>query len=74
MTPMRMVKTQVYLPAEDLKALHRLARRKKRPLADLVREAVRNVWLRQEPKGPVAIFAGELTAQSAEHDSAFDKL
>jgi hypothetical protein len=69
---MAMVKTQVYLPADELRALHRLARRKKRRLADLVREAVRDVWLRPAPKGPVALFRGEIRGTSAEHDAAFD--
>ena len=39
MTPM--VKTQVYLPAAELAALHRVAKAKKRRAADLVREAIR---------------------------------
>jgi hypothetical protein len=68
-----MVKTQVYLPAQELEALHRLARRKKRPVAALVREAIRTVWLQPEPVGPVALCRGELRGTSSEHDAAFDE-
>jgi hypothetical protein len=68
-----MVKTQVYLPADDLKALHRVARQKGRPVAELVREAVRTVWLRPHPSGPVGLFDGEIHGSSADHDSAFDE-
>jgi hypothetical protein len=72
-THMPMKKTQVYLPADDLKALHRLARKKGRPVADLVREAVRKVWLADRPRGPVAISNGLLRGTSSEHDAAFDE-
>ena len=72
MTPMSMVKTQVYLPAAELRALHRVARQKKRPVAELVREAVRAVWLREPPSGPIALFDGEIQGSSLDHDSAFD--
>jgi len=69
-----MVKTQVYLPAEELRALHRLARRSKRPVADLVREAVRAVWLRGTPaEGPVALWRGPFRGSSVEHEAAFDE-
>jgi hypothetical protein len=68
-----MVKTQVYLAKEDLEALHRVARKKKRRVADLVREAVREVWLGAEPTGPVALSNGLLRAHSSEHDAAFDE-
>jgi hypothetical protein len=67
-----MVKTQVYLPAEELRSLHRMARARGRRVADLVREAVRRVWLAAPASGPVAIFHGELRGTSVEHDAAFD--
>ena len=74
MTPMAtMVKTQVYLPAAELKALHRVAREKKMKVAELVREAVRATWLKTPPKGPVGLFDGEVRGSSADHDSAFDE-
>ena len=68
-----MVKTQVYLPAGELKALHRVAREKKMKVAELVREAVRVTWLQAPATGPVGIFDGEIHGSSAEHDSAFDE-
>lgn len=67
MTPMAMVKTQVYFPANELKALHRVARAKKRRVADLVRDAVRRAWLTPPPEGPVGLFDGELRGTSREH-------
>jgi hypothetical protein len=70
---MRMVKTQVYLREEELTALHRVARRQKRPVAELVREAVRAKWLRSSPQGPVALWDGPFDGNSADHDAAFDE-
>jgi hypothetical protein len=70
---MSMVKTQVYLPKQDLAALHRVARRERRPVAALVREAVRATWLREPPTGPVALWEGPFNGTSTDHDSAFDE-
>ncbi|MSP63674.1 MAG: hypothetical protein EXR72_25680 [Myxococcales bacterium] len=70
---MSMVKTQVYLPREELKALHRVARERRRRVADLVREAVRSVWLRPVATGPVALWDGPFAGSSADHDAAFDE-
>jgi hypothetical protein len=70
---MGMTKTQVYLPDDELKQLHRIARRKRRPVADLVRDAVRRVWLTEAPKGPVGISDGQLRGTSLDHDAAFDE-
>jgi Arc/MetJ-type ribon-helix-helix transcriptional regulator len=41
-----MKKTQVYLPEEDLAALHATAERTGKSVAELIREAIRQVWLR----------------------------
>ncbi len=71
MTPM--VKTQVYLPAAELAALHRLAKAKKRRVADLVREAIREAYLRPPPSGPVALWDGPFSGSSSDHDAAFDE-
>ena len=71
-TPMAMMKTQVYLPKEDLEALHRVARKKGRPVAELIREAVRERWLKKTPEGPVAIWDGPFEGSSVDHDAAFD--
>ncbi len=70
MTPM--VKTQVYLRKEELEALHRTARLSGRSVADLVREAVRQVWLRPGGQGPVALWDGEIGQTSADHDTIYD--
>ena len=67
-----MVKTQVYLPEEELAALHRTARRTGKSVAELVREAVRRVWLRPEGKGPVALWDGAPRRTSMDHDSIYD--
>ena len=74
MTHTMMTKAQVYLPQEELAALRVLARHQHRRIADLVREAVRTVWLSPAPTGPVGISDGELRATSIDHDSAFDEI
>lgn len=71
MTPM--TKTQVYLTAEDLRALHRVAATTGRSVAELIREAVRRVWLRPEAKGPVGLWSGAVTRPSVDHDSIYDE-
>lgn len=69
-----MVKTQVYLRKTELQALHELSDRTGRSVADLVREAVRRTWLREEPAdGPVGIWSGEPRATSVDHDSIYDE-
>ena len=68
-----MVKTQIYLPATELSALHRVAKAKKRSVADLVREAIREKYLRPPSGGPVALWSGPFTGSSSDHDSAFDE-
>lgn len=71
MTPM--TKTQVYLRQEELDALHAVAGRSGRSVADLVREAVRRVWLRDETRGPVAVWDGPVVRSSADHDHMYDR-
>jgi hypothetical protein len=70
MTPM--TKTQVYFPESDLSALHKVARRTKRPVAALIREAVQRVWLQTEAEGPVALWSGTVGRTSVDHDSIYD--
>ena len=53
-----MVKTQIYFPEEDLEALRSTAKRSGRSVADLVREAVRRVWLRAPAAGRSGGFVG----------------
>ena len=67
------VKTQVYLTKEDLEALHRAARRSRRPVAELVREAVRRVWIRPAAQGPVALWDGTPARTSVDHDAIYDE-
>ena len=67
-----MVKTQIYLPEEDLKALRRAAKLSGRSVADLVREAIRRVWLPPPTDGPVALWDGLPTRTSVEHDAIYD--
>jgi hypothetical protein len=67
-----MVKTQVYLRAEELRALHRVAKRSGKSVAELVREAIRRAWLRPEPRAPVGLWDGEVRATSVDHDSIYD--
>jgi hypothetical protein len=68
-----MTKTQVYLRPEELKALHEAAGRSGRSVADLVREAIRRVWLRAGSHGPVALWDGPVGRSSADHDHIYDE-
>lgn len=68
-----MVKTQVYLREEELAALREAALRSGCSMAELVREAVRRVWLRPQKQGPVGLWDGEPKLTSAEHDSIYDE-
>jgi hypothetical protein len=71
MTPM--TKTQVYLREEELAALHSVAERSGKSVAELVREAIRQVWLRPKHQGPVALWDGEPRRAAVEHDSIYDE-
>jgi hypothetical protein len=67
-----MVKTQVYLRDEELAALRAVAMRSGRSVADLVREAIRRIWLRPKNQGPVALWDGEPKRTSTDHDTIYD--
>jgi hypothetical protein len=67
-----MVKTQVYLGSEELEALHRVAARSNRSVADLIREAIRRVWLHPVAEGPVGLWDGKPARASVDHDSIYD--
>jgi len=69
-----MTKTQVYFPKAELATLHKVARKRKQPVAALVREAVRLVWLREPRRGPVALWDGPFGGSATDHDSAFDEV
>jgi hypothetical protein len=68
-----MEKTQVYLRKEELEALREAATRTGRSIAELVRDAVRQVILKPQGAGPVAIWDGEPKRASVEHDSVYDE-
>lgn len=71
MTPV--TKTQIYLPEEDLRALHRVAKRSGKSVAELVREAIRRVWCRPTGEGPVGLWDGVPSRTSMDHDSIYDR-
>ena len=64
-----MVKTQVYLPKQELHALRRAAKRSGKSVAQLVREAVRRMCLPENAVGPVGLWDGEVRVTSVDHDS-----
>ena len=67
-----MEKTQVYLPKEELDALREAAARSGRSVAEIIREAIRQVVLKPRAEGPVAIWDGQPKRTSIEHDSIYD--
>jgi hypothetical protein len=68
-----MTKTQVYLREEELDALRVAAKQSGQSVAELVREAVRRVWLRPAGQGPVGLWEGEPRRGSLDHDSIYDE-
>jgi hypothetical protein len=68
-----MTKTQVYLREEELDALREVAKRSGQSVAELVRDAVRQVWLRPRSLGPVGLWDGEPRRTSLEHDTIYDE-
>jgi len=67
-------KTQVYMSADQLEALHRVAKREGRSVAELIREAVGRVWLRPADRGPVGLWSKPARRTSVEHDTIYDEL
>jgi hypothetical protein len=68
-----MEKTQVYLPKEELDALREVAARSGRSIADIIRDAIRQVVLKPKAAGPVAIWDGQPKRTSIDHDSIYDE-
>jgi plasmid stability protein len=68
-----MVKTQIYLPKEELEALRQAAARSGRSVAEVVRDAIRKVVLKPLATGPAAIWDGTPKRTSIEHDSVYDQ-
>lgn len=69
-----MQKTQVYLPKEELDALREAAARSGRSIADIIRDAIRQVVLKPKAAGPVAIWDGQPRRTSIDHDSVYDEI
>jgi hypothetical protein len=67
-----MEKTQIYLRKEEIDALCKTAVRSGRS-TELVRDAIRKVVVGSQIAGPVAIWGGEPTRVSSEHDSVHDE-
>ena len=65
-----MEKTQVYLRKEELDALREAAARSGRSIAEIIRDAIRQVVLKPQASGPVAIWDGEPKCTSIDHDSS----
>jgi hypothetical protein len=68
-----MEKTQVYLPKEELDALREVSARSGRSIAEIIREAIRQVVLKPQASGPVAIWNGKPKRTSIDHDSVHDE-
>ncbi len=68
-----MEKTQVYLPKEELDALRDAAARSGRSIAEIIRDAIRQVVLKPQASGPVAIWDGRPKRASVDHDSIYDE-
>jgi hypothetical protein len=65
-----MEKIQVYLPKEELDALREGAARSGRSIAEIIREAIRQVVLKPQATGPVAIWDGKPKRTSIDHDES----
>jgi hypothetical protein len=69
-----MEKTQVYFPKEELDAIRRTAARSGRSVAEVIRDAVRQIVLKPAASGPVAIWDGKPRRTSLEHDTVHDEV
>ena len=56
-----------------MKTLRRVARRSGQSVADLVRKAIRRVWLRPPTDGPVALSDSVAARISVAHDVIYDE-
>ena len=67
-----MKKTQVYLREDELDALRLAAAQSGRSVAELVRDAIRQVVLKPSAEGPVGLWDGAPRRSSMEHDTIYD--
>ena len=58
---------------EELDALRKAADRSGSSIAEMIRQAIREVWLRPRNQGPVGIWGGLPGKTSVEHDSIYDE-
>jgi len=68
-----MAKTQVYLRAEELAALHELAEESGQSVAELIRQAIRGLWLKPEQHGLVGLWDSPPPRTSVAHDCICDE-
>jgi hypothetical protein len=73
MPSMAMTRTQIYFRDQELAVLRQVAKRSGKSVAELVREAVRQIWMRPEHQRPVALWHGEPRRTSTQHDIFYDK-
>ncbi len=64
-----MTKVQLYLGEAELLALRKAAQRSGRSRADLIREAIRRVWVYPDSDGPVGLWDGAPRRTSVQHDT-----
>jgi Ribbon-helix-helix protein, copG family len=68
-----MEKAQVYLRKDELGAVREAAARSGRSIAEVIREAIRQVVLKPQSSGPVAIWDGKPKRTSIDHDSVHNE-
>jgi len=68
-----MEKTQVCLPKDALDALREAASRSGRSVAGIIRDAIRQVVLKPQVGGAVAIWDGKPKRTPVDHDSIHDE-
>ena len=69
-----MIKWQVYFHEGEFELLQSAAKRSGRSVAELVREAVRRVWLRPTSEGPVGLWDAPTAHNAMEHDTIYDRV
>ena len=62
-----------YASQEELEALREVAARSGRSIAEIIRDAIRQVVLKPQVTGPVAIWDGKPKRTSIDHDSVHDE-
>jgi ribbon-helix-helix CopG family protein len=68
-----MKKTQIYLRKEELDALREASAQSGRSIAEILREAIRQIVLKPRTSSPVAIWDDKPKRTSIDHDSVHDE-